>query len=55
MVEKGKHGEIYHSIYQNAKANKKHIKDCNKNKQSSYIQYWVVNKLMVEQCCKSFQ
>ena len=34
-----------HSIYQYAKANNKHMKDYDKNKEPSYIQYWGVNDL----------
>ena len=34
-----------HSIYQYAKANNKHMKDYDKNKELSYIQYWGVNDL----------
>ena len=34
-----------HSIYQYAKANNKHMKDYDKNKEPSYIQYWGVNGL----------
>ena len=45
MVEKGIRGEISHSIYWYAKANNKYTKDCDKNKESSYIQYWDVNNL----------
>ena len=45
MVEKGIRGETCHSIYQHAKANKKHMKVCDKNKESSYLQYWDVNGL----------
>ena len=44
MVEKGIRGGIRHSIYQ-AKAKSKYIKNYNKNKKSSYIQYWDVNNL----------
>ena len=45
MVEKSIKGRIYHSIYQYAKANKKYMKDYDKNKESSYIQYRDVNNL----------
>ena len=45
MVEKGIRGGICHSIYQYAKANNKYMKDYDKNKESSYIQYWDVNNL----------
>ena len=39
MVEKG----ICHSIFSYAKANSKYMKDYDKNKESSYIQFWDVN------------
>ena len=42
MVEKG---GICHSIYQYAKANNKYMKDYDKNKESSYLQYWDVSNL----------
>ena len=45
MVEKGIRGGICHSIYQYAKANKKYMKNYDKNKELSYIQYWDVNNL----------
>ena len=45
LVEKGIRGAICHSIYQYAKANNKYMKDYDKNKESSYIQYWYVNSL----------
>ena len=45
MVEKGTRGAICHSIYQYAKANNKYMKDYNKNKESSYIQYWDVHNI----------
>ena len=38
MVGKGIRGGICHSIYQYAKANKKYIKDSDKNKELSYLQ-----------------
>ena len=45
MVEKGIRGGICHTIYRCAKVNSKYMKDYDKNKESSYIQYWDVNKL----------
>ena len=45
MVEKGRRGEIYHSIYRYAKANNNYVKDYDKNKESSYVQYLDVNNL----------
>ena len=45
LVEKGIRGAICHSIYQYAKANNKYMKDYDKNKESSYIEYWDVNNL----------
>ena len=43
MVEKGIRGG--HFIYRYTKANNKYMKDYDKNKESSYIQYWDVNNL----------
>ena len=40
MVEKDIRGGICHSIYWYTKANKKYMKDYDKNKESSYLQYW---------------
>ena len=45
MVEKGIREGICHSIYQYSKANIKYMKDYDKNKESSYLQYWDVNSL----------
>ena len=41
MVKKGIRGRISHSIYRYTNANNKHLKDYDKNKESSYIQYWM--------------
>ena len=45
MVEKGIRGAICHSIYQYVKANNKYMKVYDKNKESSYLQYWDLNDL----------
>ena len=45
MVEKGIRGEMCHTICRYAKANKKYLKDYDKNKESSYLQYWDLNNL----------
>ena len=45
MVEKGIKRRIFHSIYRYAKSNNKYMKDYDKNKESSYLQYWDVNNL----------
>ena len=45
MVEEGIRGGICHSIYRYAKAINKYMKNYDKNKESSYIQYLDANKL----------
>ena len=45
MVEEGIRGGICHSIYLYAKANNKCMKDYDKHKESSYLQYWDINNL----------
>ena len=45
MAGKGIRGGICYSIYQYENTNDKYIKDCDKNKESSYVQYWDVNNL----------
>ena len=45
MVEEGIRGRICHPICWYAKANNKYIKDYDKNKESSYLQYLDVNDL----------
>ena len=47
IVEKGIRGGTSHSIYPYAKANNKYLKGYDKNKESSYFQYWDVNNLNV--------
>ena len=45
MVEKRTRRGICHCIYWYAKANKKYMKDYDKNKKTLYIQYWNINNL----------
>ena len=45
MVEEGIRGEICHAIHKHAKANNKYMKNYDKNKESSYIQYLDANNL----------
>ena len=45
VVEKGIRGGICNAIYQYAKANSKYMKGYDKNKESSYLNYWDVNNL----------
>ena len=45
ITEKGIRGGICHSIYQYAKFNNKYVKDYDKNKELSYIEYWDINNL----------
>ena len=47
MVEKGIRGGICHSIYQYTTAINKYMKDYDKSKECSYIQYWDINNLYV--------
>ena len=45
IVEKVIRGRKCHSIHRYAKVNNKYMKDYDKNKESSYIQYWDINHL----------
>ena len=55
MVEKGIRRGICHYIYRYIKVNGKYMKDYDKNKESSYLQYWDFLNYLVGQCRKSFQ
>ena len=45
LVEKGIRRGVCNSVHQYAKANNKYMKDYDKNKDSSYINYWGINNL----------
>ena len=45
MVEKGIRGGICHAIYRYAKANNKYMKNYNKYKEASFLQYLDANNL----------
>ena len=45
VVEKGITGRICNTTHQYAKANNKHIKDYDENKESSYLKYWNIAML----------
>ena len=45
MVETGIRGGIWDAIYRYSKANNKYLKDDDKNKESSYLNYCDVNNL----------
>ena len=45
MIDKCIRSGICHAIHRYAKANKKYMKDYDKNKESSYLKHWDVNNL----------
>ena len=45
MIEKGIRGGICHAVHRYAKANNKYMKNCDKSKESPYIQYLDANNL----------
>ena len=45
MIEEGARGGTCHALHQYAKANNKYMKNCDKSKESSYIQYLDANNL----------
>ena len=54
MVEKSIRDKTSHAIYQYFKANNKYMKDCYKNKESSFVKYWAVIICTDEQYAKSY-
>ena len=44
-MQKEFRGGIFYTIHRYTKANNKHMKDYDKNKESSYLKYWDVNNL----------
>ena len=56
IVEKDIRGGICNAVYQYAKANNIYMEEYGENKEPSYIQYWHVKIVsMDEQCPKNFQ
>ena len=55
MVQKGIIGGQCHSIYRYEKANNKHMKDYDENKELSCLKYWDVNNLYSWAMSQSFQ
>ena len=45
MIEEGIRGGICHAVHRYAKANNEYMKNCDKSKESSYIQYLDANNL----------
>ena len=52
MVEKGIKGGIGQAVHRYARANNKHMKNHDKSKQSSYIQYYDLNSLHAGAICQ---
>ena len=52
IVKKRIRRGICHTIHQYVKANDKYMKDYDKNKESSYLKYWIADNIYG---CKSFQ
>ena len=53
MVEEGIRGGICYVIRRYTKANNKHMKDYDKNKESLYLKYWNVNNLCLDNVTKA--
>ena len=45
ILEEGTRGGICHSVFRHAKANNTYMKDCDKNKESSFLIYTDYNNL----------
>ena len=45
IVEKGIRGGVCNSVHRYTKANNEYMKDYDKSKESSYINYWDINNL----------
>ena len=45
IVEKGFRGGIYHSVHRYVKANNKYMKNCDKGRESSYLECLDANNL----------
>ena len=53
MYEKGTRGGMCHAIYRYAEANNKYMKNHDKNKESSYLEYLDANNLYGWPMCKT--
>ena len=54
MIEKGIRGGMCHAIHRYTKANSKYMKNYNRNKESSYIQYLDAKNLCGRAMSKNF-
>ena len=54
MIEKGIRGGICHAIHRYAKANNKHMKSYDKNKESSYFMYLDADNLYGQSISQKF-
>ena len=54
MIQKEISGGICHTIHRYSKANKKYVKECDKNKESSYLEYWDVSNLYGSKMSQTF-
>ena len=54
MIQKEISGGICHTIHRYSKANKKYVKECDKNKESSCLEYWDVSNLYGSKMSQTF-